>query len=66
MDRHTLQQEQLTLEHVRVNAVAIRRYLEGDLARAEQRLATIDGRLEQIAAEMWDADRDCTCTPTIP
>lgn len=66
MDRHTLQQEQATLEHVRVNATAILNYHRGAAEREERRIATIDDRIEQVAAEYWDADRDCTCPVIIP
>lgn len=47
-------------------ATAILNYHAGALRREEQRIATIDDRLEQIAAEMWNADRGCTCPPIVP
>lgn len=61
MDRHTLAQEVVNMERARHLAEVSRRSNQAAVKRDNDRITTLELRLEEIRAQLASSDSTCDC-----
>lgn len=61
MDRHTWQQEAINVERAKHLAEVSRRSNQAAVKRDDDRITTLELRLEEIRAQLASSDSTCDC-----